>query len=79
MGRGMAANLLRAGHDVVVWNRTEERMAPLTEAGASAATSPADVAGQCPIVLICVSDTPDVVAVVEGPGGILESWFFPDL
>ena len=72
MGRGMAANLLRAGHDVVVWNRTAARMAPLVEVGATAATSPAEVARRCPIVLICVSDTPDVEAVVEGPGGILE-------
>ncbi|NND85511.1 MAG: NAD(P)-dependent oxidoreductase [Acidimicrobiia bacterium] len=72
MGRGMAANLLRAGHDVVVWNRTRERMDPLVEAGATAAGSPIDVAQQCPIVLICVSDTPDVEAVVEGPDGILE-------
>lgn len=72
MGRGMAANLLRAGHDVVVWNRTATRMAPLVEVGATAAASPAEVARQCPIVLICVSDTPDVEAVVKGPGGILE-------
>ncbi len=72
MGRGMAANLLRAGHDVVVWNRTAARMASLVEAGAAAASSPLDVAQQCPIVLICVSDTPDVEAVVEGPDGILD-------
>jgi 3-hydroxyisobutyrate dehydrogenase len=71
MGRGMAANLLRAGHDVVVWNRTATRMAPLVEVGATAAASPAEVARQCPIVLICVSDTPDVEDVVEGPDGIL--------
>jgi 3-hydroxyisobutyrate dehydrogenase len=71
MGRGMAANLLRVGHDVVVWNRTAARMAPLVEVGATAADSPADVARQCPIVLICVSDTPDVEDVVEGPDGIL--------
>ncbi|UCG40182.1 MAG: NAD(P)-dependent oxidoreductase [Acidimicrobiia bacterium] len=71
MGRGMAANLLRAGHDVVVWNRTATRMAPLVEVGATAAASPAEVARRCPIVLICVSDTPDVEDVVEGPDGIL--------
>ena len=71
MGRGMAANLLGAGHDLVVWNRTRERMDPLIEAGAGPAASPSDVARQCPIVLICVSDTPDVEAVVEGPDGLL--------
>ncbi len=72
MGRGMAANLLRAGHDVVVWNRTADRMEPLVADGAAAADSPADVARRCSIVMICVSDTPDVEAVVEGDGGILE-------
>lgn len=72
MGRGMAANLLRAGHEVVVWNRTADRMEPLVAEGAAAADSPADVARRCPIVMICVSDTPDVEAVVEGTDGILE-------
>lgn len=72
MGRGMAANLVRAGHDVVVWNRTAARTEPLVDAGATAATSPAEVARACPIVLVCVSDTPDVEAVVEGSDGLLE-------
>lgn len=72
MGAGMARNLVAKGHDLVVWNRTAARMAPLVEAGASAAESPADVARRCDLVMICVADTPDVVAVVTGPHGILE-------
>ena len=72
MGSGMAANLLAKGHDIVVWNRTAARMDPLVDLGASAASSPADVAAGSDVVLICVSDTPDVEAVVEGPGGLLE-------
>jgi 3-hydroxyisobutyrate dehydrogenase len=71
MGGGMAANLVRAGFDVTVWNRTAARMEPVVDLGASAAGSPREVAEQCSVVMICVSDTPDVVAVTEGPDGIL--------
>jgi 3-hydroxyisobutyrate dehydrogenase len=73
MGSGMAANLLDAGHEVVVWNRTPERMDPLIERGAGRGASPADVAARCDIVLICVSDTPDVEAVVAGDDGAIAS------
>ncbi|HAJ35639.1 MAG TPA: NAD(P)-dependent oxidoreductase, partial [Chloroflexi bacterium] len=39
MGRGMAANLLKAGHSVTVWNRTPERCAPLVAQGARQAAT----------------------------------------
>ncbi len=71
MGGGMASNLVRAGHQVTVWNRTPSRMAPVTELGARAAGSPREVAERSTVVMICVSDTPDVVAVTEGPEGVL--------
>jgi 3-hydroxyisobutyrate dehydrogenase len=71
MGQGMTRNLLKAGYSVRVWNRTSSRMDPLLEAGATAGASPADVAANCDIVIICVSDTPDVEAVVLGENGIL--------
>jgi len=73
MGAGMASNLIDKGHDVVVWNRTASRMEPLVSAGASAAASPAEVGRLCPIVMICVSDTPDVLAVIAYEDGLLES------
>jgi len=72
MGAPMAWNLLRAGHAVTVHNRTPARMGPLVDAGASPAASPRDVATAVDAVVTCVSDTPDVEAVVAGPGGILE-------
>ena len=72
MGRGMAANLLKHGFDVQVWNRTASRTEPLVAQGAQAASSPAAIAQECPIVITCVSDTPDVEAVVLGPQGVLE-------
>lgn len=72
MGRGMAHNLLKAGFSLTVWNRTASRMEPFIEAGARAGKNPADVAAQSDISIICVSDTPDVEAVISGPGGVLE-------
>ena len=71
MGQGMARNLLKAGYSVRVWNRTSSRMDPLIEAGAAAGASPADVAANCDIIAVCVSDTPDVEEVILGESGIL--------
>jgi 3-hydroxyisobutyrate dehydrogenase len=70
MGGGMARNLLAKGHPLAVWNRSPERLAPIVEAGAVPALGPADLAGRCDIVLLCVSDTSDVEQVTLGPGGI---------
>jgi 3-hydroxyisobutyrate dehydrogenase-like beta-hydroxyacid dehydrogenase len=70
MGSGMAANLVRAGFDVSVWNRTVAKAEAIE--GAMVGSSPRAVAETCDIVLICVSDSADVAAVVRGPNGILE-------
>jgi 3-hydroxyisobutyrate dehydrogenase-like beta-hydroxyacid dehydrogenase len=72
MGGGMVANLLRAGHEVAVWNRTASKAEPLVAAGAILAPSPAQVAATADIVMMCVSDTPDVEQVVSGPNGVLD-------
>lgn len=66
MGRGMTHNLLKAGHQVMVWNRTTARMNEFTTEGAQTATSPADLASRCDVILVCVSDTPDVEEVLFG-------------
>lgn len=71
MGRGMSHNLLKAGFDVCVWNRTRARMEPLVDAGATAGENPADVAAKCDIIITCVSDTADVEAVVLGENGVI--------
>jgi 3-hydroxyisobutyrate dehydrogenase len=71
MGRGMAANLLKGGFEVCVWNRTASRMTPLVEAGATAGANPADVASKSDIIITCVSDTPDVKAVILGDNGVI--------
>jgi len=70
MGGAMAANLLKAGFDLTVWNRTPSRITPLAQAGAAVGDSPADVAGRSSIVITCVGDTPDVEEVIFGPQGV---------
>ena len=72
MGKAMAGNLLKAGFETVVWNRTASRADALIEAGAEWADSAAGVAERADIVMLCVSDTPDVEAVVFGDGGVSE-------
>lgn len=71
MGQGMAHNLLKAGFEVTVWNRTPGRMEPLVTVGASPAHSPAHLASQCDLIFICVSDTADVLAVTLGEQGVV--------
>jgi 3-hydroxyisobutyrate dehydrogenase len=72
MGAAMAANLARAGASPTVWNRTPGPEEALLELGARAAESPAAVAANSDVVLICVSDTPDVQAVLFGPNGVAQ-------
>ncbi len=71
MGRGMARNLLKAGFKVCVWNRTASKMDELAAEGATKAASPADLAAQSDVVITCVSDTPDVEAVILGDDGVI--------
>src|SRR5262245_5225164 len=71
MGAPMARNLLRAGHAVTVHNRNPGRLTPLLEAGATAASSPRQVAAAVESIVVSVPDPPDVEAVVTGPDGIL--------
>ena len=71
MGQGMSANILKAGFPLTVWNRTASRADALVEAGAKLAANPAEVAANSDIIVICVSDTPDVEAVILGPDGVL--------
>lgn len=71
MGRGMAANLIKAGFSLTVWNRTIARTEELVAQGAHAGASPADVAAKSDVILICVSDTPDVNDVLLGEHGVI--------
>jgi 3-hydroxyisobutyrate dehydrogenase len=71
MGAAMAANLARAGFDVTVWNRTPGRAPQLDELAVRRAASPAATAEASDAVVICVSDTADVEAVLFGPDGLM--------
>ncbi len=73
MGRPMALNLLKAGHEVTVWARRKESMVPLVEAGAKAAESPAAVAAVVDVVFSMVADAPDVREVMLGSQGVVQS------
>jgi len=70
MGAPMARHLITAGHDVTVWNRTRHREEPLAALGASRAETAAAAAEGADAVLTCVSDDPDLEAVVFGPAGV---------
>ncbi len=71
MGQGMARNLLKHGHSVTVWNRTPEKTEALVAEGARRSESPAAVAALSDIIFVCVSDTPDVEAVILGDQGVI--------
>lgn len=72
MGAAMAAHLARAGYPLSVWNRTPGKAGELVGLGATEAATPADLARASDIVVICVSDTPDVEAILFGPAGVAQ-------
>ena len=69
MGRPMASNLAKAGHEVTVWNRTPGKAVE----GARVATSPAEAARDAEVIWLCVSDTKAVESILFGPQGVEES------
>jgi 3-hydroxyisobutyrate dehydrogenase-like beta-hydroxyacid dehydrogenase len=69
MGRPMASNLVKAGHQVTVWNRSAGKDVE----GASTAASPAEAARNAEVIWLCVSDTKAVEGVVFGAQGVHES------
>jgi len=69
MGRPMAANLVKAGHDVTIWNRT----APAELPGAKIAPTAAEAVKNSEVVWICVSDTRAVESVLFGPNGVSQT------
>jgi len=72
MGAAMAGNLARAGFDVTGWNRTPGRGKELGDLGVASADTPARAVAAADIVVMCVSDTPDVEAVLFGPDGVVD-------
>jgi 2-hydroxy-3-oxopropionate reductase len=66
MGKPMALNLKKAGHTLFVYGRRPESVAPLTAAGCTACASPSEAASLADIIIVMVSDTPDVETVLFG-------------
>ena len=66
MGSAIARNLMKAGHELIVHNRSQAIVRQLVSEGATAATSPKEVASQVDFVFTNLPDTPDVELVVLG-------------
>ncbi|MFA5883497.1 MAG: 2-hydroxy-3-oxopropionate reductase [Acidimicrobiia bacterium] len=73
MGKPMALNLVRAGHDVAVFSRSPGPVDEVVAAGATRAADLAAVAVGREVLITMILDSPDVEAVVLGPGGLLEA------
>jgi len=70
MGRPMAANLLKAGHELTVWNRTASRGDDLVARGARRAETPREVAASSEVVITIVSDPPALESVLWAEDGV---------
>jgi 3-hydroxyisobutyrate dehydrogenase-like beta-hydroxyacid dehydrogenase len=70
MGSRIAARLLDAGNELLVWNRSADKAARLVERGAELAVNPAEAAAGAEALLVMVSDPPALAAVTEGPDGV---------
>ena len=72
MGGPMARNLIDAGYEVVLYNRTKEKAKEIASGGATVADSPRDVAESSDVIVTMLSDSPQVEEVVAGEDGVLE-------
>jgi 2-hydroxy-3-oxopropionate reductase len=72
MGKPMARNLLKAGHEVVCYDIIRQNVDAVASAGAEAADSAKAVAEQCPIIITMLPNSPHVKEAVLGAGGVLE-------
>ncbi|MET0771686.1 MAG: NAD(P)-dependent oxidoreductase [Candidatus Limnocylindrales bacterium] len=79
MGAAMAANVARAGFPLTVWNRTPGRAQLPVSLGGTEAATPRALAAASDIVVVCVSDSPDVEQVLFGPDGVAEGAATGDL
>lgn len=73
MGLPMSHRLLAAGHALVVWNRSQDKLTELVAHGATAAATPAALGDACDIALLCLGDGKAVEAVAFGEHGLASS------
>jgi 2-hydroxy-3-oxopropionate reductase len=72
MGKPMAKNLLKAGHQLVVYDIIKEKVDDLVQAGAEPAKNCRDAASRGDIIILMLPDSPEVEAVMLGEEGVLE-------
>lgn len=72
MGGPMARNLIEAGYEVVLYNRTREKAEEVAKDGATVAGSPGEVAGSSGVIITVLSDSPQVEEVLTGEDGVFE-------
>jgi 2-hydroxy-3-oxopropionate reductase len=72
MGKPMAKNLLKAGHQLVVYDILDAPVRELVQAGAAAGESPRDVASQCELIITMLPNSPHVKEAVLGKNGVIE-------
>lgn len=72
MGKPMAKNLLKAGHELVVFDVIKDNVEQLTVDGAKAAESSKEVAQECRLIITMLPNSPHVISVIMGENGILE-------
>lgn len=72
MGKPMSKNLLKAGHELVVYDINTAAVAELVDAGASSVLSPQDVAAACSVIILMLPNSPQVKDVVLGEGGVIK-------
>lgn len=75
MGTALAETMIKAGHEIIVWNRTASKAEPLVRLGAQLASDPADAISKSPVTIVCVVDydasdsflrTPESLAALNG-------------
>ena len=73
MGKPMCRNLMKAGYEMVVYNRSKESVKELAAEGATPAENPAEVAKECEVIITMLPNSPQVKEVCLGANGIIET------
>lgn len=72
MGKPMSLNLIKAGYELIVFNRSQKAIDEVVQAGAEAGQSPKDVAERSDVIITMLPNSPEVKEVVLGPNGVIE-------
>jgi 3-hydroxyisobutyrate dehydrogenase len=72
MGSAIAKRLIEVGHEVVVWNRNQDKTKALAAAGTAVAATPSELAGSAETIITILTDAGAIASVYEGKAGLLE-------